>query len=106
MKSLTKSGFVVACGEASKHVNGVAVPLWSPRYKTFLVFTVGVLAAVYNAQQLRREVAPRLLEMCDAVKLMAGGLDGGDLFATSAETQPDPIMSVIPMRRGRSGIAA
>ena len=49
---LREHGYVVACGLWSPHINGLAVPLWSPQYQTFVVVTIGLLSAMY-----RREAA-------------------------------------------------
>src|SRR5258707_15064854 len=43
---LREHGYVVACGLWSPHINGLAVPLWSPQYQTFVVVTIGLLAAM------------------------------------------------------------
>ena len=39
---LHEHGYVVACGLWSPHINGLAVPLWSPQYQTFVVVTIGL----------------------------------------------------------------
>ena len=36
-RHLREHGYVVACGPWSPHINGCAVPLWSPQYQTFVV---------------------------------------------------------------------
>ena len=60
---LREHGYVVACGLWSPHINGLAVPLWSPQYQTFVVVTIGLLSAMYDEKRLHKEVAPRLLEL-------------------------------------------
>ena len=40
--------YVVACGLWSPHINGLAVPLWSPQYQTFVVVTIGLLSAMFT----------------------------------------------------------
>src|SRR5579871_2244157 len=40
---LHERGYVVVCGLWSPHINGLAVPLWSPQYQTFVVVTIGLL---------------------------------------------------------------
>ena len=57
---LREHGYVVACGLWSPHINGLAVPLWSPQYQTFVVVTIGLLSAMYDEKRLHREVAPPL----------------------------------------------
>ena len=60
---LREHGYVVACGLWSPHINGLAVPLWSPQYQTFVVVTIGLLSAMYDEKRLHKEVAPRILEL-------------------------------------------
>ena len=64
---LREHGYVVACGLWSPHINGLAVPLWSPQYQTFVVVTIGLLSAMYDEKRLHREVAPLMLELGAAV---------------------------------------
>jgi len=64
---LREHGYVTACGLWSPHINGIAAPLWSPQYQTFVVVTIGLLSAMYSEQRLREEVAPRLLELARAI---------------------------------------
>ena len=45
-RHLREHGYVVACGLWSPHINGCAVPLWSPQYQTFVVVTIGLLSAM------------------------------------------------------------
>ena len=45
----------------SPHINGLAVPMWSPQYQTFVVVTIGLLAAMY-----RREAAAQGSRAADA----------------------------------------
>ena len=79
---LREHGYVVACGLWSPHINGLAVPLWSPQYQTFVVVTIGLLSAMYDEKRLHNEVAPRLLELGAAVGSMLEGVDG-DIFSGS-----------------------
>ena len=72
-------GYVVACGLWSPHINGLAVPLWSPQYQTFVVVTIGLLAAMYDEKRLHREVAPPMIKLAAAVGGLFEGADG-DLF--------------------------
>src|SRR5579871_5621095 len=48
---LRENGYVVACGLWSPHINGVAVPLWSPQYQTVVAVTIGLLAAMYDEKR-------------------------------------------------------
>lgn len=84
---LREHGYVVACGLWSPHINGVAVPLWSPQYQTFVVVTIGLLAAMFDEERLHREVAPRLLELSRAIGNMVQNAEG-DIFSTRVQGKP------------------
>jgi hypothetical protein len=60
------------------------VPLWSPQYQTFVVVTIGLLAAMFDEKRLHKEVAPQMIQLAAAV---AGLLEGaeGDLFNNRLE---------------------
>jgi DNA-binding IclR family transcriptional regulator len=76
---LREHGYVVACGLWSPHINGVAAPLWSPQYQTFVVVSIGLLAAMFDENRLHEEVAPRLLELSGAIGAMLENAEG-DVF--------------------------
>jgi DNA-binding IclR family transcriptional regulator len=76
---LREHGYVVACGLWSPHINGLAVPLWSPQYQTYVVVTIGLLAAMYDEKRLHREVAPQMIELAVAVGGLLEGAEG-DFF--------------------------
>ena len=84
---LREHGYVVACGLWSPHINGLAVPLWSPQYQTFVVVTIGLLAAMFDEKRLHRDVAPQMIQLGAAI---AGLLEGaeGDLFNNRLERKP------------------
>jgi DNA-binding IclR family transcriptional regulator len=84
---LREHGYVVACGLWSPHINGLAVPLWSAQYQTFVVVTIGLLSAMYDEKRLHREVAPRLLQLSAAIGSMFEGADG-ELFTGRIENEP------------------
>jgi DNA-binding IclR family transcriptional regulator len=84
---LRERGYVVACGLWSPHINGLAVPLWSPQYQTFVVVTIGLLSAMYDEKRLNKEVAPQMLQLSVAV---AGLLEGADIFSNRLERKPLP----------------
>jgi DNA-binding IclR family transcriptional regulator len=86
---LREHGYVVACGSWSPHINGLAVPLWSPQYQTFVVVTIGLLSAMYDEARLHSEVAPAMLELGAAI---AGMLDNSDteLFHNRLQGSPHP----------------
>src|ERR1700748_3892381 len=58
---LRENGYVVACGLWSPHINGVAVPLWSPQYQTFVVVTIGLLSALFDEKRLHKEGGPPIV---------------------------------------------
>lgn len=70
----------MACGLWSPHINGVAVPMWSPQYQTVVVVTIGLLAAMYDEERLHSEVAPLMVKLGKAV----GDLLEGAPRATSS----------------------
>jgi DNA-binding IclR family transcriptional regulator len=89
---LREHGYVVACGLWSPHINGLAVPLWSPQYRTFVVVTIGLLAAMYDEARLHREVAPQLLELAAGIGGLIEGAEG-ELFSARLEKKPLPLAS-------------
>jgi DNA-binding IclR family transcriptional regulator len=84
---LREHGYVVACGLWSPHINGVAVPLWSPQYQTFVVVTIGLLSAMFDERRLHREVAPRMLELSGAIAGMLENAEG-DVFSNRVAHKP------------------
>ena len=89
-KFLREHGYVVACGLWSPHINGLAVPLWSPQYQTFVVVTIGLLSAMYDEKRLYRDVAPLMIQLGAAVgALLEGG--EGDLFNNRLERKAIPV---------------
>src|SRR6202166_3644587 len=89
---LPEHGYVVACGLWSPHINGLAVPLWSPQYQTFVVVTIGLLAAMYDEKRLHKEVAPQMRELGAAVGGLLEGADG-ELFGNRLERKVLPVAS-------------
>ena len=87
---LREHGYVVACGLWSPHINGLAVPMWSPQYQTFVVVTIGLLSAMYDEKRLHREVAPKLLELSVTIGSLLEGADG-DIFNGRMERKPLPV---------------
>jgi len=87
---LREQGYVVACGLWSPHINGLAVPLWSPQYQTFVVVTIGLLSAMYDEKRLHQEVAPRILELSAAIGTLLEGADG-EMFGDRAQAKPLPV---------------
>jgi DNA-binding IclR family transcriptional regulator len=89
---LKEHGYVVACGLWSPHINGVAVPVWSPQYQTFVVVSIGLLAAMYDEKRLHKDVAPPMRELGAAVGGLLGGAEG-DLFQNRLEPKPLAVTS-------------
>src|SRR4029079_14965702 len=87
---LSEHGYVVACGLWSPHINGLAVPIWSPQYQTFVVVTIGLLAAMYDQKRLHKEVAPRMVELGFAVGGMREGTDSV-IFSNRLDRKPLPV---------------
>jgi DNA-binding IclR family transcriptional regulator len=87
---LRERGYVVACGLWSPHINGLAVPLWSPQYQTFVVVTIGLLSAMYDEARLHREVAAPMIELARTIgSLLDAG--EGDVFNNRMERRPLPV---------------
>src|SRR6201998_455664 len=87
---LREHGYVVACGLWSPHINGLAVPLWSPQYQTFVVVTIGLLSAMYDEKRLHRDVAPHLLGVGLTIGNLLEGADG-DIFNARVERKALPV---------------
>jgi DNA-binding IclR family transcriptional regulator len=86
---LRERGYVVACGLWSPHINGLAVPLWSPQYQTFVVVAIGLLSAMYDEKRLHKEVAPQMLQLSTAVGSLLEGTDS-DIFGDRLDRKPHP----------------
>jgi DNA-binding IclR family transcriptional regulator len=84
---LREHGYVASCGLWSPHINGVAVPLWSPQYQTFVVVTIGLLAAMFDEKRMHQEVAPRLQELSGAIAGMLQNAEG-DVFSNRTADKP------------------
>src|SRR6202008_4827161 len=84
---LRDHGYVIACGLWSPHINGVAVPLWSPQYQTFVVVTIGLLSAMFDEKRLHKEVGPPMIELGVAVGALLEGAEG-DLFNNRLDRKP------------------
>jgi DNA-binding IclR family transcriptional regulator len=89
---LREHRYVVACGLWSPHINGLAVPLWSPQYQTYVVVTIGLLSAMYDEKRLHKEVAPRLLELSASIGAMLVGGEA-ELFGDPTQDTPLPVRS-------------
>src|SRR5258705_13766432 len=89
-RSLREHGYVVACGLWSPHINGLAVPLWSPQYQTYVVATIGLLSVMFDEKRLHREVAPPMRELAAAIGGLLEGADG-DIFSSRLERKAVPM---------------
>ena len=86
-QSLRERGYVTACGIWSPHINGLAVPMWSPQYQTMVVVTIGLLSAMYDEARLHAEVAPLMLELGRSVGGLLEGAEG-EFFNNRLERKP------------------
>jgi DNA-binding IclR family transcriptional regulator len=84
---LRERSYVTACGLWSPHINGVATPIWSPQYQTYVVATIGVLSAMYDEARLHDEVAPTLLKLGASLTGLMQHSDG-DGFAPEQSRPP------------------
>ncbi|MCP9629501.1 IclR family transcriptional regulator [Rhodopseudomonas palustris] len=74
---LRERGYVISCGVFSPHVNGVAVPMWSPQYQTHVVVNIGLLGAMYDEQRIHDEVAPALLRLKGVIDALVQNAESG-----------------------------
>jgi DNA-binding IclR family transcriptional regulator len=86
---LREHGYVIACGLWSPHINGVAVPLWSPQYQTYVVTTIGLLSAMYDEKRLHKEVGPPMVQLGAALGSLLEGADAS-IFNNRLERKPIP----------------
>jgi hypothetical protein len=84
---LKDHGYVVACGLWSPHINGLALPLWSPQYQTYVVLTIGLLSAMYDETRLHQEVAAPMLELGRSIEALLQGAEA-DAFNARIERKP------------------
>lgn len=95
---LRERGYVAVCGQWSSHINGVAVPVWSPQYQTFVVVTIGLLTTIYDEERLHKEVAPLMVELGRSVGVLLEGAEG-NVLSNGPERKPIPA----PRNNGKSG---
>jgi hypothetical protein len=89
-RHLREHGYVIACGLWSPHINGCAVPMWSPQYQTYVVTTIGLLSAMYDEKRLHKEVAPQMVQLGAAI---GGLLDSADtsVFTNNNRLERKPL---------------
>jgi DNA-binding IclR family transcriptional regulator len=86
-RSLREDGYVIAGGLFTPHITGIAAPMWSPQYQTFVVVTIGLLSAMYDDQRLKDEVAPLLRGLSNTIGQMVANADSGLHSAAGADAQ-------------------
>ena len=64
----SKRGYAIALGLWYPDLNGVAVPVWSPRHATYIMFNCGGSAAVITKDKILSDIGPRLLALGDRVR--------------------------------------
>lgn len=74
---LLERGYVTACGLWSPHINGIATPMWSPQYQTYVVVNIGLLSAMYDEQRMHDEVAPVLSQLARVIDALVQNADSG-----------------------------
>ena len=87
-QSLREHGYVIAGGMFSPHITGIAAPIWSPQYQTYVVVTIGLLASIYDEARLQQEVAPVLLQLTSAVEAMVQNAESGLTSAPAVVAAP------------------
>ncbi|MET0970650.1 MAG: IclR family transcriptional regulator [Tardiphaga sp.] len=92
--SLRDNGYVITTGLFTPHINGIATPIWSPQYQTFVVVTIGLLSAMYDEQRLQDEVAPVLLELSETINQMVQNADSG----LTSTPRPDASSAIAAKR--------
>lgn len=88
---LKDNGYVTACGTWSPHLNGLALPLWSPQYQTYVVLSIALLAAMFDEKRLHEEVARPMLELGRTVGALLQGAEA-DVF-NRFDRKPLPLGS-------------
>lgn len=105
--SLREHGYVTAGGIFSPHITGIAAPIWSPQYQTFVVVTIGLLASMYDEARLQQEVAPVLMQLASAIDAMVQNAESGLTSAPVAVAPPRskqiPLESVNDLEAGARG---
>ena len=90
-RSLREDGYVIAGGFFTPHITGIAAPMWSPQYQTYVVVTIGLLSAMYDDKRLQDEVAPLLRGLSNTIGQMVANADSGLHSASGADAQASSI---------------
>ncbi|RYX95897.1 MAG: IclR family transcriptional regulator [Bradyrhizobiaceae bacterium] len=91
-QSLRDNGYVIASGMFSPHITGIAVPIWSPHYQTFVVVVIGVLSAMYDDARMASEVGPVIRQLSDTISVMIQNADSGLTAATVSAAPSTPTI--------------
>ena len=67
-----KFGYCISAGEFHREINSVSVPLVGPKGEV-MALNCGSAAFVFSEEHLRREIAPRLIEMAKVLAREIGG---------------------------------
>ena len=106
-QSLRERGYVTAGGMFSPHITGIAAPIWSPQYQTYVVVTIGLLASMYDEARLHDEVAPILMPLTAAIEAMVqnaeSGLTSAPAAAAPALSKKRPVKNVNELEAGPRG---
>jgi DNA-binding IclR family transcriptional regulator len=89
-QSLRDRGYVITDGLFTPHISGIAAPIWSPQYQTFVVVTIGLLSAMYDEQRLQDEVGPILLELSKTIDLTVQNAESGLTNALRSDASSAP----------------
>jgi DNA-binding IclR family transcriptional regulator len=88
---LRERGYVTASALWSPHICGIATPIWSPQYQTYVVVNIGLLTAMYSEQRLHDEVAPVLLTLAGTVGGLVQSAESGlSSGAIALDVRPPP----------------
>lgn len=98
-QSLAEHGYVITSGLWTPHISGIAVPIWSPQYQTFVVVTIGVLSAMFDEQRLSEEIGPIVLALSEAVGQMVQSAEDG-LHTAPAAKLPATSITKETMKTG------
>jgi hypothetical protein len=74
----------------SPHITGIAVPIWSPHYQTYVVVVIGLLSAMYDDERLATEVGPIIRELSETISIMIQNADSGLTTAPISAAPPAP----------------
>ncbi|MES2029513.1 MAG: IclR family transcriptional regulator [Pseudomonadota bacterium] len=103
---LRDNGYVLAGGLWTPHITGIATPIWSPQYQTYVVVTIGLLAAMYDEQRLQDEIAPILRQLSSTIGMMVQNADSGLTSAPVPDAPPAPTTQKKMLPEGMNELEA